>query len=277
MKTSAWADFPHDSKAFDYPAAALAKAWQQLHRGDREPFPDADRVRALDPACDNPEQTAAGLQQAWRDYHAGRFAAAVDKALALGPIAHAVANKASGIYADYLEEDEGTRMAIYQAGIERAEQAIEAFPGDANAHYFHAFLLGRYSQCISVAQALAQGVGGRIRKSLDRALELQPDHAEARTASGLYHAEIIDKVGKMVGRMTYGASADKAVAECQRALELTPDAPIAHIEYGNALYLLYGDKALDESNACYQRAATLKPIEAMQKLDADYAKDYLGN
>jgi hypothetical protein len=86
-----------------------------------------------------------------------------------------VANKASGIYADYLEEDDARKIAIYQAGIKRAEQAIEAYPDDANAHYFHAFLLGRYSQCISMAQALAQGVGGKIKASLEKALKLAPD------------------------------------------------------------------------------------------------------
>lgn len=275
MQTKQWAAFVHDDEEYLYAGQALEKAWDRLHRGDREPFPDAARVRALAPEQADPEATAAAWQQAWRDYHAGRFAAAVDGALALGGLAHAVANKASGIYADYLEEDENTRLAIYQAGIKRAEAAVESFPEDANAHYFHAFLLGRYSQCISVAKALAQGVGGRIRQSLDRALALAPDHAEARTASGLYHAEIIDKVGKLVGKMTYGAKADTALAECLSALKLTPKAPIAHIEYGNALYLLYGDKRLDESNQAYENAAAITPIDAMQKLDVEYARSYL--
>jgi hypothetical protein len=275
MQTSQWAAFPHDSKDFQFDGSSLEKSWEKLHRGDREPFPDADRVRALDPDQPDPEATASAWQQAWRDYHAGRFAAAVDGALAIGALAHAVANKASGIYADYLEEDEETRLEIYKAGIARAEAAVQDFPQDPNAHYFHAFLLGRYSQCISVAKALAQGVGGRIRQSLDQALKLAPDHAEARTASGLYHAEIIDKVGKLVGGMTYGAKADKAVDECQAALKLTPQAPIAQIEYGNALYLLYGDKRLDDSNAAYEQAAGITPIDAMQKLDVDYARSYL--
>ncbi|MFP4208405.1 MAG: hypothetical protein ACLFSC_07065 [Wenzhouxiangella sp.] len=277
MQTRRWTAFPHPDSAFQYDDHALAAAWNELHRGDCEPFPDAERVARLDPDNPDPGSTATAWQQAWRDYHAGRFAEAVEAALAIGPLAHAVANKAGGIYADYLEDNEKTRLAIYQAGIARAETAIKAYPDDANAHYFHAFLLGRYSQCISVARALAQGVGGRIRQSLDRALELAPGHAEARTASGLYHAEIIDKVGKLVGGMTYGAKAEQAVAECQTALKLTPAAPIAHIEYGNALYLLYGDKRLDDSNRCYEQAAAIKPIDAMQKLDVEYAKSYLAS
>lgn len=255
MNTDDWAEFPYDKDAFSYPGKKLAEAWEALHRGDTEPLPDSDE-----------------LQEAWRRFHAGDFAAAVKQADQVGLEAHAAANKASGIYADYLEEDEKTKIAIYQVGIERAEKAISAYPDDTNAHYFHAFLLGRYSQCISVTQALTQGLGGKIRESLEAALELSPNHAEAHTAMGLYHAEIIDKVGRMVGKLTYGASADKAMEHFERALEITPDAPIARIEYGNGLYLLFGDKRLDESNAAYEQAAAIKPIDAMQRLDVEFAK-----
>jgi len=254
MDTSKWTAFPHAAETFRYPGEELEAAWDELHRGDVEPLPG--------------DENAA---EAWRRFHAGDFAGAVNLADEAGLEAHAAANKASGIYADYLEEDEKAKIAIYQSGIRRAEQAIEAWADDANAHYFHAFLLGRYSQSISIAEALARGIGGKVRKSLERALDLSPDHAEAHTALGLYHAEIVAKVGKMVGKVTYGASADKALEHFERALELTPEAPIAHIEYGNGLYLLFGDKRLDESSAAYEKAAAIEPIDAMQKLDVEYA------
>jgi len=271
MNTRNWSDFPHPDKAFDYPGDKLSRAWKKLHLGDCEPWPDKARILILEPDHEDPEAAAETLADAWRAYHRGDFAQAVDTAEELGLIGHAVANKACGIYADYLEEDESTKLAIYQAGIKRAEEAVKTYPDDANAHYYHAFLLGRYSQCISIAQALAQGVGGKVKASLEQALRLAPDHAEAHTAMGLYHAEIINKVGKLVGSMTYGASADKAMKHFEMALKLTPDAPIANLEYGNGLYLLYGDKRLDESNAAYQIAAECTPIDAMQKLDVDYA------
>ncbi|MBY6205556.1 hypothetical protein [Halomonas denitrificans] len=257
MDTGNWAEIDLDTADFAYEDAALKKAWSRLHAGDRQPWPD-------DP----------DLQDGWRAFHAGDFAGAVDAALAVGGDGHVLANKASGIYADYLEEDDDVRQAIYQAGIVRAEAAIKAEPEQPNAHYFHAYHLGRYSQCISVAKALSQGLGGKIRTSLDRALDLAPDHAEAHTAMGLYHAEIIAKVGKLVGSMTYGASADKAIEHFEESIRLT-DAPIAWIEYGNGLYLLYGDKKVDESNDAYAKAAAMKPIDAMQALDVRFASDSL--
>lgn len=272
MKKANWSDFPHDNSGFDYSPDQLEKLWSRLHAGDREPFPDANRIGQLEGAEGDPAQTASTLIEAWQAFHHGDFARAVDLGDSLGLVGHAVANKACGIYADYLEEDEAVKQSIYSSGIERAEQAIKAFPDDANAHYFHAFLLGRYSQCISVAKALAQGMGGKIRKSLERTLERAPEHAEAHTAMGAYHAEIIDKVGRMVGSMTYGASADKAIEHFERALELTPEAPIAQLEYGNGLYLLYGDKRLNDSNEAYLRAARLEPLDAMERLDVEYAR-----
>jgi len=257
MDTNKWNEFTGDAAAFEYSGAALGKSWKKLHTGDCEPWPDSD-----------------DLQQAWRLFHAGRFAESVNAGVAVGDAAHVVVNKASGIYADYLEDDEKTRQAIYQAGIRRAEAAIEADPENANSHYFHAYHLGRYSQSISIAKALSQGLGGKIRKSLDRAIELAPKHGEAHTALGLYHAEVIAKVGKLVGSMTYGASADKAMEHFNEAIRLT-GAPIAWIEYGNGLYLIYGDRKLDESNEAFEKAAAMKPVDAMQSLDIEYAKNSL--
>ena len=249
-----WHEFPHDNEPFTFPGKQLQDAWDDLHLGDCEPFP-AD----------------GELQEAWRCFHRGDFQLAVERADAIGLAAHAVANKATGIYATYLESDQKRQIGCFKSAIERAERAIEAFPDDANSHYFHAFNLGRYSQSISVVKALKQGIGGKIQKSLKRALELQPRHAEAHTAMGMYHAEIIDKVGKLIGGVTYGASESSAMEHFEAALELTPSSPIANIEFGNGLYLLYGDRKLDQVSDLYIKASEMEPSDAMEKLDVESA------
>jgi hypothetical protein len=48
---------------------------------------------------------------------------------------------------------------------------------------------------------------------------------------------------------------------------LNPDSPIAHIEYGNGLYLLFGDSRLDEVTEQYIKASEMKPKDAMEQLD----------
>lgn len=277
---SDWHPFPHDDTPFRLEGDALRKAWPALHAGDCEPWPDAARIedvlaRHPDAAPADFDGDAAGLaerlQAAWRSFHAGDFGDAIDQGAALGVLGHAPANKAAGIYAHYLEDDEKVQRSLYMAAAERAEQATEVLPDDANAWYFHAFNLGRYSQSVSVVKALRQGIGGKIQESLGKALELAPDHAEAHTALGLYNAEIVDKVGKMIGSMTYGASADKAIEHFERSVALVPESPIAHMEFGNGLYMLFGDKRLDEVTDLYVKASEMTPRDAMEKLDIESA------
>lgn len=252
---SDWKAFPHDASAFGLDGAGLKKHWPELHRGDCEPYPDDERLR-----------------EAWRAFHTGDFGVAVELADEVGLEGHAVANKATGIYATYLEDRDARKVDLFLAAAKRAEKAIEAFPDDANAHYFHAFNLGRYSQSISVVKALKQGIGGKIQKSLERAVKLQPKHAEAWTALGLYHAEIIDKVGKLIGSMTYGASESKSLEFFKKSLKLTPGSPIAHIEYANGLYLLFGDDRYEDVSDLYVAASEMEAKDAMEKLDIEFAR-----
>ena len=277
---SDWNPFPFDAASYIYAGASLKENWIDLHLGDCEPYPEADIVEiaadgneaAVPADFDGDfEALAARLRKAWRHYHCGEFKQAVETADQCGLLGHAAANKATGVYAGALETDEYTKQSYFQKAIERAESAIDALPDDANAHYFHAFNLGRYSQSISIGKALKQGLAGKVLNSLKTCLRLQPRHAEAHTAMGMYHCEIIDKVGKLIGSMTYGASADTALEHFQTALSITPQAPIAHIEYGNGLYMLYSDKRLDEVTDAYIAASELTPVDAMQKLDIELA------
>jgi len=249
-----WKKFSYDNSAFNYSGGTLRRSWELLHAGDCEPFPENRQ-----------------LQQAWRCFHLGDFFEAVQMADEYGIGGHAAANKATGVYATYLEDNEKKKIACFRAAISRAEKAMDAFPDDPNSFYFYAFNLGRYSQTISVVEALKQGIGGKIAHSLKRALELQPDHAEAHTVMGLYHAEIIDKVGKLLGSLTYGASEKEAIAHFETAIRLTPLSPVAHMEYGNGLYLLFGEKRLDEVTDLYIKASEMAPRDAMEKLDVESA------
>ena len=280
-KSSKWAAFPHDAKAFAYAGDALKKAWPALHAGDAEPYPDAKRAAALLKAAGksapklDADTLATALQEAWRAFHHGDFQAAFEAGEKLGPIGASVAVKAMGIHATYLVEDDAERLKRFEQAAKLAEAAIEALPDEANSHYRYAFALGRYSQGLSIAKALKQGIAGKVRTALDTALELQPKHAEAHIALAVYHAEIIDKIGAMIGGLTYGAKASEAEAHIKTALKLTPDSPIAHAEHANVLLLLYGDKKEDAAATAYEKAGKLKPKDAMESLDGSHARSQL--
>ncbi len=279
---SAWAAFPHDAKGFAYAGDALKKAWPKLHAGDCEPFPDDRRAAAMIKAAGKSAPKgvdaaglATALQDAWRAFHHGDFKAAFEAGDKLGPVGASVAVKALGILATDLVAGEAEKLKRFEQAATLAEAAIKVLPDDANSHYRHAFALGRYSQGLSIAKALKQGIAGKVRTSLDSALELAPGHAEAHTALALYHAEIIGKIGAMIGGLTYGAKASEAESHIKAALRLTPDSPIAHIEHGNVLMLLYGERKESAAAAEYEKAAGIKPLDAMEALDAAYAKSQI--
>jgi tetratricopeptide (TPR) repeat protein len=253
-----WAKFPHADKAYEYDAAGLRKAWPRLHRGDCEPLPKD-----------------AAVLDAWRAFHAGEFARAADAGLAAGGAGHNAATKAQVVYAHYLERDDKAKLALFEEAAGWADARRREAPKDANAHYLYAFALGRYSQGISVAKALAQGLGGKVKDALAAAMKLEPKHADACIAYGAYQAEVIDKVGGIVAGVTYGAKKDSALEHFQRALKLNPDSAIARIEYGNGLILLFGNSRLDEATKLYEAAAAHKPADAMERLDVERAKSEL--
>jgi tetratricopeptide (TPR) repeat protein len=283
--TRKWTEFPHDSSQFGYAAAALKKNWARLHRGDCEPYPSAEWVEevfAAAPAARksagklgaDPASVAEALQDAWRAYHRGSYQEASDKALALGVIGHTAAVKAASMYATFLEKDKRARLALFAQAAERSEAARKAMPEHANAHYLVAYCLGRHSQGSSVLEAIAGGVAGRIKEALERALALEPRHADAHTATGTYHAEVIDKVGALVGGLTYGANATDALAHYRKALALSPDSAIARVEYARGLLLL-DDSKLANAKKLLAEAVKQKPADATERLDVELAHERL--
>ncbi|HET9820695.1 MAG TPA: hypothetical protein VFQ16_02600 [Burkholderiaceae bacterium] len=247
-----WTAFP--AELFDLDTAAVKKQWARLHAGDTEPLPKDTKVL-----------------EAWVWFHRGEFQKAHDAGLKAGGAGITVANKAQSIYANYLEKSEKARLAMFQEVAERAQAQQADEPKNANAWYWQAYALGRYSQGISVAKALAQGLGGTVKNALETAIRLAPKHADAHIALGAFHAEVIDKVGSLLGR-TQGADKATGLKMFQQALKLNPDSAIARIEYANGLVMIEGDKRLKDAEKLYAEAAACRPADAMEWLDVAMAQ-----
>jgi len=249
-----WTAFPHLG---DYPfdAASVKKHWARLHAGDAEPLP-AD----------------AGVLEAWVLFHSGEFQKAAEAGLKAGGEGITVANKACAIYANYLEKKEKHKLDLFMEVAERAEAQAAENAQNPNAWYWQAYCLGRYSQGISVAKALAQGLGGKVKDALEKTIKLQPKHADAHIALAAFHAEVIDKVGTLIGGMTYGAKRETGLKLYQDAIRLNPNSAIALIEYANGLMMLEGDRRMKEATKLYEQAAATKPMDATECLDVELAR-----
>ena len=249
-----WNAFPHAGDyAFD--VASLKKNWSRLHKGDAEPLP-----------------TDAAVLQAWILFHNGEFQKATEAGLKAGGDGVTVANKATCIYANYLETREKVKLDLFIEVSARAEAQQAASPKNPNAWYWQAYALGRYGQGISVAKALAQGLGTRVKASLEQAIKLSPRHADAHIALGAFHAEVIDKVGSLIGGMTYGAKKETGLSLFREALKLHPQSAIAMVEYANGLVMLEGDRKMKEATSLYEDAAASTPLDATERLDVEMAK-----
>jgi tetratricopeptide (TPR) repeat protein len=241
-----------------YTPERLEKFWARLHAGDAEPFP-----------------AQIALQRAWIAYHAGDFESAARQGLDLGPAGYALAHKATCIYATYLETDDEKKIATFEEVAERCERHQAEQPDNPAAWYWHAYALGRHAQKYSVLKALGQGIGGKVADSLNQTLTLAPTHADVHVALGVFHAEIIDKVGSMIGALTYGVKREEGFRHFRTALALNHDSAIARIEYARALIMLEGDKKMAESLGLFEEAAECRALDARERLDVEAAKEEL--
>ena len=253
-----WTKFPYAGKAYVYTQASLKKHWARLHGGDCEPFPKVE-----------------ALTKAWIAFHAGNFEQAAQLGLAQGIAGYNVANKATNIYAHHLEKSGDKKLELYQEVSRRCEEQQHRSKNDSNGFYFYAYAMGRYSQGISVTEALSQGMGGKVKDALQTAIRLKPKHADAHIALGAFHAEVIDKVGAVLGGVSYGAGKDEGLRHFKTALALMPHSAVARTEFANGLVMLEGQRAMKRAEELYAEAAKCLAMDAMERLDVEVAKEEL--
>lgn len=249
-----WTAFPHLGD-FHFDSGSVKRHWARLHAGDAEPLPQDLEVI-----------------EAWILFHNGEFQRAAEAGLKAGGDGITVANKATAIYANYLEKKEKTKLDLFVEVARRAAVQAAEDAKNPNAWYWQAYALGRYSQGISVAKALAQGLGSRVKEALERTITLQPRHADAYIALAAFHAEVIDKVGSLIGGMTYGAKRETGLRLYQDAMKINPSSPMGMIEYANGIVMLEGDKRMKEATKLYEQAAGSKPMDAVEHLDVELAR-----
>lgn len=254
-----WTPCPH-AGAYPFDMGTVRRQWPRLHAGDAEPLPEDD-----------------GVAEAWALFHSGAFQQARDAGLRAGNTGLVVAHTATCVYACHLEKREDLRLELLLEVAERARRQCETDAANPNAWYWQAFALAGYSQSISIAKSMAQGVGKRIKEALEKAIQLQPSHAEAHLALGTFHAQVIDQVGPLIAGMTYGARKETGLQLFEHARRLTPHSAAALRAHARGLLMLEGPPQRDEASRLYELAAAIAPLDARERLDADVARAELEN
>ncbi len=231
----------------------VRRHWPRLHGGDGEPLPDD-----------------VDLFQAWALYHRGDFEAAYHAGVALSARGKidglTVATRAISVYANYLEPGAEQRLRLFEQAVAHATVHTEQQPDNPNAWFTLAYGLGRHAQSVSVTKSMALGLGKRIRLALDRALALNPNHADAHLALATFHAEVIDKLGEMVGAITYGVNRAVGLSLYERAQQLNPGSLIGMLETARGLMMLAPQDSQERANLLYQQLRVARALDAFEAL-----------
>lgn len=85
-------------------------------------------------------------------------------------------------------EADAEREALFARAADMADRAVRLAPEEPDAHFEVSRALGRLAQYRGVLQSL--NLAARVERALERTLELDPDHAAAWHARGLFHHDV---------------------------------------------------------------------------------------
>ena len=196
----------------------------------------------------------------------GRFeeaVAAYDRAVTERPGdagAHLRLARATVFLADALPAGaDADKQRLFSLAAERAERAVTLAPTDPDAHLEVARALGRLAQYRGVLASL--DLAGRILTALERALELDPNHASSWHALGLFHHEAPWIAGGRSGRV---------VPSLLRAIALEPDVLSHRVAFAEVLIDRNAPAAAAEH---LDHAARLTPRTYHDRQDAQRARE----
>jgi tetratricopeptide (TPR) repeat protein len=185
------------------------------------------------------------------------FAADATDARALARFARAAVYLADALPAG----ETAAKERWFGVAAERAEQAARLAPDDPDAHFEIARALGRLAQYRGVLASLH--LAGRVAESLERAIELDPDHAGAWHARALFHHQVPWIAGGRSGQV---------IRSFERAIAIEPDV-IAHRLELARVWIDRKDTAA--AKAQLQAAVAIAPRTFHDRLDLEQARTLL--
>lgn len=114
----------------------------------------------------------------------------------------------------------------FSRAVKLAEGMAARYPESAEGHYYLAVAKGRLAQFLGGKEKVA--MAREIRESVDRALAIDPDHAEALLTRGIYFYELatLNRALRFFAKVLYGGlpegDLDMAEADFVASLRLDP-------------------------------------------------------
>lgn len=287
-----WHPVPFDPAPFTYSPVQIEENWAKLSRAWQVPWPSAERLRTLYrryPALQDRHPGFTGdhaalsreVVEVWRLYFRGDFQSARragDNAGFAGLFPGLLAQVMSALYLEpslerkhMLLQDVAANIAVH-ADVLAAMKKDEQFRQDyALMRLLYVYAIGRIGEDVPVPEALRRGYAFKVLDGVDDFATLLPEHPLTPALQAGVDANIVRKLGKAMGRITFGARQSQVREGFERTLARIPDSAVIRYEYANALLFIDRKRGLELALSELQRAAAQKPYSALEALDAMYA------
>ncbi len=287
-----WHAVPFGTRAFDYTPQQMRDNWDSLMQLMRVPYPSADYLRVrhkqfpailkTGPDFDGDyERVSAEVLEVWRLFFRGDFQASMQAGEKLGPVGQMAGKLAQMMYAIYLEPNLEHKHMLLQDTINVIRQHGEILDDMRKDPRFYndfisircayALAIGRMAEDVPITVAIGRNYVFKLLSVTDDARQFAPMHPLGLTFRAGIDANVVRKLGKATGRITFGAKPVNVDALYQRALAIVPNSAVVRYEYGNSFLYLNNKREIDRSLAELAQAARQKPRFAMEALDAMYA------
>ncbi|MEN9465546.1 MAG: hypothetical protein RL217_1727 [Pseudomonadota bacterium] len=287
-----WKDYPRNLPQFDYSGDKLKAAWPELTKGTQQEWPDAaffkrmaekypqahqytlkqaeapdahPALKAL--AAGNSAPMVEAVQQAWRFHYEGKFKDAYELGMQLGAAGAVPAIYAKLMYSTFMISSPKDKLASFREAAAQSEALLPMTPGYNFAEFGLLYARVRILERLNTAQALATGFLGSTQESLLQFTQNNPKNSLYPTTLGGIQAGVVERVGSLIGRMTYGATATRTIDRFEQALLLEGNLPVIYNEYIVALSRIDADDYQKRIQSLAQKCATLAPFSAEEALN----------
>jgi len=293
-----WQSYPTDLPQFDYSGDKLRAHWPQLTAGSQLPFPDAAYLqeycrrypKLLDysltlaaqpdshPALAAMQQQnflplARAVQQVWRLHYQGEFEQAWMLGQQLGPTGVVPGLYAKMMYATQIVSDQKEKLHLLQEAADTSQKLLPLAPDDAFASFGLAYARARILELQTTAEATNSAYLGETLDAMKSLCAEHPDNPLYPAATGGIQAGIVSRVGSFIGRLTYGATEERAIASFQQALMLGQHLPVIYFEYARALGMIDPEKYLSKQLELIAGCLKQKTFSAEEALNQQHCQE----